>query len=336
MSGPLSTINSSEWRTADIAQMRQQMAVYIFSYNRARLLDHALETAALCMKDFDVFLVDDNSDDLETKRVLSKWSTKIPTLEVRNEIGERKTGGLYPNMNSALRHACDKGYDYALFTQDDMQFIRPFDPRDAALVEDYFAAHQNAIQLLVHFIKRPPSGFDLAEHWTPDESGTSYLRKEMDSNMKSAFCAGGIFHVSRTVEALKAFAMSEVENSARLRAKGYYYGVSHLPLISFMPAPISYRGKRRNLEHRFYEILGGAGFHPVEQMSDDEIERFWNRDRSVFPVAEDFLHCPTAPAPEDWASGGGDYLVVARGGWRRAIYETIAFAKANIKRALGL
>ena len=67
-----------------------------------------------------------------------------------------------------------------------------------------------------------------------------------------------------------------------------------------------------------YEILGGGRFpHPVEQMNDAEVERFWNRARSVFPVAEDFLHCPTAPAPENWAAGGGDYLVVARGGWRQ-------------------
>lgn len=335
MSEPLSERGASEWRTGDIAQMRRRVAVYVFSYNRAHLLDHALETVALNMTGFDVFLIDDNSEDLETKQVLSKWSVRIPTLEVGNEIGERKTGGLYVNMNRALRHACDEGYEYALFTQDDMQFIRPFDLRDAALVEDYFAAHQNVIQLLVHFIKRPLSGGELAEHWTPDDSGTSYLRKELDSNSKSAFCAGGIFHVSRTVEAIKSFAMSEAENSEQLRAKGYYYGVSHAPLICFMPAPISFRGKRRNLEHRFYEILGGAGFHPVEQMSDDEIERFWNRERLVFPVAEDFLHCSTAPAPENWAAGGGAYLVLARGGWRRVLYDIIAFTKMIIKRALG-
>lgn len=335
MNAPLAHEGPGKWRKADIAQMHGQMAVYIFSYNRAQLLDHLLESTARCMPGFDSFVVDDDSEDPATRQVLRKWEDCTPVLEAAEGFGEKKTGGLYPNMTNALHHARSKGYKYALFTQDDMQFVRPFDSRDAALIEDYFAAHLKVIQLLVHFIKRPEPDVDLADLWKPDARGTSYLRTEMDSNAKSCFCAGGIFHVSRTIEAIGSFETSEAKNSARLKTKGYYYGVSHAPLISFMPAPISFRGKHRSVEHRLYEILGGAGFHPVEQMNDAEVERFWNRARSVFPVAEDFLHCPTAPAPENWAAGGGDYLVVARGGWRKTLYEAIAFTKAIMKRALG-
>jgi glycosyltransferase involved in cell wall biosynthesis len=319
----------------DITQMRGKMAVYVFSYNRARLLDHSLKTTARCMSGFDTFVVDDDSDDPATQGVLRKWSDYAILLAAGEQVAEKKTGGLYLNMTRALIHARDKGYKYALFTQDDMQFVRPFDSRDVALVEDYFAAHLKVIQLLVHFIKRPESGVDLADSWRLDGSGTSYLRTEMNSNAKACFCAGGIFHVSRTIEALGSFEMSEAKNSALMRAKGYYYGVSYAPLICFMPAPISFRGKRRSVEHRLYELLGGAGFHPVEQMSVAEVERFWNRARSIIPVAEDFLNCPTAPVPENWAAGGGDYLIVARGGWRKKLYDAITLTKTVIKRALG-
>jgi glycosyltransferase involved in cell wall biosynthesis len=335
MNVPSANEGAGGCRTDEIAQKRVKLAVYIFSYNRAQLLDHSLETTACCMPGFDTFVVDDDSDDPATQKVIRKWADITPVLEAGQVVGEKKTGGLYPNMTRALYHAHDKGYTYALFTQDDMQFVRPFDPRDAALIEDYFAAHLKVVQLLLHFIKRPEPGVDLAERWHPDESGTSYLRTEMSSNEKACFSAGGIFHVLRTIEALGSFEMSEAKNSARMLAKGYYYGVSHAPLICFMPAPISFRGKRRSIQHRLYEMLGGAGFHPVEQMNDAEVERFWNRDRSMFPVAEDFLHCPTAPAPQNWAAGGGDYLVVARGGWRKALYDTITFTKTIMKRALG-
>lgn len=324
------------WRTTKISEMREKLAIYIFSYNRAQLLDHSLETTARCMPGFDTFVVDDDSDDPATRQVIRKWADFAPVLEAGQKVGEKKTGGLYPNMTRALNHARDNGYKYALFTQDDMQFVRPFDPRDVALVEDYFAAHLKVIQLLVHFIKRPEPGVDLAGRWKPDESGTSYLRTENDSNAKACFSAGGIFHVSRTVAVLGSFEMSEASNSARMRAKGYYYGFSHAPMICFMPAPISFRGKRRSVEHRLYEMLGGAGFHPIAQMSGADVKRFWNRDRSILPVAEAFLHCPTAPAPENWAAGGGDYLVVARGGWRKGLYDAITFTKAIVKHALGM
>jgi len=327
--------SSEVWRAADIADMRKRLGIYVFSYNRARLLDHSVRTTTSNMPGFDTFIVDDDSDDPATRQVIRKWAESVSVLEAGKIVSERKTGGLYPNMTRALNHAHESGYQYALFTQDDMQFVRQFDPRDVALVEDYFAAHQKVIQLLVHFIKRPEPGIELSKRWKPDESGTSYLRTEMDSNAKACFCAGGIFNVSRTIETLGSFKMSEAENSAFLRKKGYYYGFAHAPLISFMPAPISFRGKRRSVEHRLYEFLGGAGFHPVEQMSVAEVEQFWDRDRSILPVAEDFLHCPTAPAPKNWAAGGGDYLVVARGGWRKKLYDAITLTKTIIKRALG-
>ena len=172
---------------------------------------------ARCMPGFDSFVVDDDSEDPATRQVLRKWEDCTPVLEAAEGFGEKKTGGLYPNMTNALHHARSKGYKYALFTQDDMQFVRPFDSRDAALIEDYFAAHLKVIQLLVHFIKRPEPDVDLADLWKPDARGTSYLRTEMDSNAKSCFCAGGIFHVSRTIEAIGSFETSEAKNSARLK-----------------------------------------------------------------------------------------------------------------------
>lgn len=286
------------------------------------------------MSGFDVYIVDDNSDDPATQDVLRRWAPVFPRLDVVPQRGERKTGGLYPNMCLALDHASNSGYEYALFTQDDMQFVRPFDQRDVALVDRYFEDHQSAIQLLVHFIKRPAGSERSKDTWCPDESGMVLLRRSQFDTGKTNFCAGGIFDVRRTKAELGAFRSGEMANSDVLKERGIYYGASFYPLISFLPAPVSYRGKRRSLEHRFYEYLGGAGFHPISLMTAAEVEAFWNRGRSEFPVAEHFLSCPTAPVPENWAAGGGDYLIVARGGWRALLYRVISVGKQMVKRVL--
>lgn len=324
----------SEPEQTELKAMRERMAVYIFSYNRAQLLDHSIDTTLQCLVNFDCIVVDDDSNDPATVGVLKKWAHRVTILPVQKSKGENKTGGLYPNMSLALNHALHAGYDYALFTQDDMQFIRPFQSRDIELIETYFTAHPNAIQLLLHFVKRPQSDSPITDLWALDDSGTVYLRTERNRHDKGNFCAGGIFDVARTKAALGHFRTSEAENSQIVRAKGIYYGFSRVPLITFMPAPISYRGKKRSLEHRLYEWLGGAGFHPLDLMTPEEIDWFWQRERKTPPLAEDVLHCPTAPAPDNWAAGGGDYLVVARGGWRKSIYDLIAGAKVLVKRVI--
>lgn len=327
-------ISSLVSQTNELDAMQRRMAVYIFSFNRASHLDWSIETTLACMPGFSCIVVDDNSDDVATIEVLKKWDSRIIRLSVPKAYGEKKTGGLYPNMTLALNHAIAMGHDYALFTQDDMQFIRSFEPSDVELMETYFAAHPSAIQLLVHFVKRPEDGRPITDHWTLDDSGTAYLRTEHNRHDKGNFCAGGIFDLARTKAVLGKFRMSEKENGIFAREAGVYYGFSRQPLITYMPAPISFRGKRRSLEHRFYEKLGGAGFHPVDLMTAQEARRFLERGPEAAPFAEDFLRCPTAPAPGNWAAGGGPYLVVARGGWRRALFRTMDGVKRLIKHVV--
>lgn len=314
---------------------KPNLAVYIFSYNRACHLDWSIETSLKCLPKHRCIVVDDNSDDPQTLDVLKKWGDKIEVLPARNVEGEVKTGGLYPNMTRALDHAIEERIDYALFTQDDVQFIRSMEAKDYALMTTYFGENPKVIQYLVHFIKRPMDDTDLAEMWSLNTSKSAYFRTQRNSTEKGNFCAGGIFDVKRTKEIIGRFEMSERENSRRMSEAGVYYGFSPYPLACNLPAPISYRGKKRALEHRFYEFLGGAGFHPIQVLSPSETRDFLSRDPEEIPLSEHLLECPTAPAPENWAAGGGSYLVVARGGWRKAVYQAIMFTKAIVKRALG-
>lgn len=320
---------------SEASQDTPRLAVYIFSYNRALHLDNSIKTSLRCLPHHPCIVVDDNSDDDDTLDVLRKWSNRIEILSSSDVIGENKTGGLYPNMTRALDHAVSRDFEYALFTQDDLQFIRSIEPEDFNVVKSYFHEHPKAIQYLVHFIKKPDDGTPISELWFLNDSKTAYLRTSQNYNNKGNFCAGGIFDVKRTKQIVDHFEMSERENSIRMNEIGVYYGFAVYPLASFLPAPISYRGKKRSLLHQFYEYLGGAGFHPVRVMTQSESEAFLSRAPEVIPFAEDFLECPTAPAPENWAAGGGPYLVVARGGWRKAVYQAILFTKAIIKHALG-
>ena len=170
--------------------LRRRTACYVFSFNRGRLLEQSLRTAAESLGDMPIFVVDDGSDDPETLDVLARWADRAPPLPetATGVAGERKTGGLYPNMDRAMSHAVAMGLDHALFHQDDMQFVRPLDETDARDVARYFEANPEAIQLLLHFIKRPAPGEDLARTYRADPAGVAHVRRDPDAHAKGRFC----------------------------------------------------------------------------------------------------------------------------------------------------
>jgi hypothetical protein len=297
-------------------------------------LENCLNSVATCAAAFDTFIVDDNSDDPETQAVLKRWSAKYPALPSGDKGVEFKTGGLYPNMSEALRHAFSSGYEYAVFIQDDMQFIRQISDRDLEILDEYFRANEQSIQLETGFIKYGALVND-PKTFSPDASGIAMLRPSKPGFNKLNFAAAGTFSVARTIEFHGDFRIGEANNSVALRDKGFYYGWSMYPFMHWLPASISYRGKKRSLAHRFCEYIGGAGFHPIRIMDAEETEAFWNRSRSILPVAEHFLDCPTAPRKDLWAAGGGLLLVAGRGGWRAVGLSAIVGLKNALKSVLG-
>src|SRR5688572_9727605 len=130
------------------------IAIFIFSYNRGRFLENCLGSILDLMPDGPRYILDDGSDDPFTQDVLGRYSDRFEVSGPSNDHAvEKKTGGLYGNMNHAMRIAVTSGYRRVLFIQDDMQLVRPFTARDHQFVDEYFSGNHDCIQLVTTFIR---------------------------------------------------------------------------------------------------------------------------------------------------------------------------------------
>ena len=71
-----------------------------------------------------IFIVDDFSDDEQTINFLSQTEHKVLKFP-KTKTGSR--GGLYNNINKAILHAKENGYEYCIIAFDDHQIVRKVD-----------------------------------------------------------------------------------------------------------------------------------------------------------------------------------------------------------------
>lgn len=98
--------------------------ICVFSYNRGQLLVNLVGSARTFYPEFDIVIFDDSSNDAATRDILHLLQDKgVIIIGSNKRTDDSKHGGLYAQMNMALNHAINQGYDYAYFVQDDMQFL---------------------------------------------------------------------------------------------------------------------------------------------------------------------------------------------------------------------
>ena len=293
------------------------LSVYLFSYNRGRQLKNCIRSIEICAPALPTTIIDDNSTDPNTQEVLAKLTGKYRIIQpgaCRN-MNVSKYGGLYANMNLALREAASQGVRYALFIQDDMQFVRPFEAVDSSNLEVYFSSNLKNFELHTCFMKQEYIQYD-RQHSVLDETRVAYHRLNKAVPGNKHFSDVGVFHIERTREILNAFETGELANEELAKRRGARLGFYAFPFMMWLPFPESFRGKQRNLLHRAMETLGGSGFYPVKYMTDDEVKRLFDRDLRCLPVAEKLLVSPDAPSAHYWSTAGGAANTRARGYWR--------------------
>ncbi|HIP01438.1 MAG TPA: glycosyltransferase [Marinobacter salarius] len=314
---------------------RDSLIVFVFSFNRGRFLLNCIKSIDSFLDGFEVVIVDDESTDKDTQNVLAAVSKRHRVLK-NDGVGEyeEKTGGLAGSMNMAMAYAAERGYEYALFIQDDMQLVRPVLNEDFSNISSYFDKIINTIQLSSTFVRKLSSG-DFLNKYDIRDSASAYIRIEGSERGKSNFSATGVFSVSRFHRLFGRFEVGEAKNSAKAISLGLTCGRSIYPFMCWLPYPSSFRGKKKNLKHRFFEHFGRSGFYPIKQMSDTEVETFLRRNPSYIPVMEEFLYSPSSPRHDVWSTGGGEYNFLGYGG---ALSKLFLAAKSTKKlmRDLGL
>lgn len=294
--------------------MSASLNIFVFSFNRGIFLENCLTSIERCAGELQTIIIDDGSTDPETIKALSKLSEKYEVIYPKEGQGERKTGGLYGNMNHAMALSRQRGFKRVLFLQDDMQLVRKLKQQDFDLIDRFFLVNKNCIQLQTCF-RRSETKENLKATCYVDASKTALLIYDDMESGKDNFSATGIFDVARSGALLGSFVVGEGANSTLCRAKSIKKALSLYPFMNWLPYPTSYRGKARSFSHRIIERLGGSGFHPIEHMNEKDACRFIDRDSALIPFAEDWLICKTSPRSDRWSTAGGEYNLVARGGF---------------------
>ena len=294
------------------------LAVYVFSFNRGVFLENCLNSLLACDIQAPVTVIDDQSDDPHTQEVLERFKENFRVVTAgKASISEHKTGGLYNNMRFAFQDAAEKGKPYALFLQDDMQLVRPVLDSDLAAASAFFKANANAAELHTCFMKRFFRDRD-QQLARLDASGEAYLRPS-DYPGFSGYSAVGLFAVERFRQLFGDLQQGEYANNEFAQKQGIQMGISARPFMMWLPYPISHRGKKRNIPLQIVEAVGGCGFYPFDIMPAHKVDELLNRDRANHPYAEDWLHCPTLKPTPVWSFAGGLSNLLARGGIRGRI-----------------
>ncbi|MEE4251326.1 MAG: glycosyltransferase, partial [Alcanivoracaceae bacterium] len=98
------------------------MLFCIFSFNRGQFLEICIASIEQYAPDARIAVFDDNSYDEYTRDVLKKVAEKHTVIQPGHQ-SQRRLGGLYGNMQSALDYAAKE--NLVCYLQDDTQMVRP-------------------------------------------------------------------------------------------------------------------------------------------------------------------------------------------------------------------
>jgi len=299
-----------------------KFCVFVFSYNRGIFLENCLNSIEQCLSGFKTIIIDDNSTDPDTLERLSRLSENYEIIRPNFSGKEVKTGGLYSNMNHAIEYAHSDNLSKVIFIQDDMQFVRRVTREDFEAYDKYFKCHNNSIQISTTFVRRLSADTFLQDHYISKE-GQAYIRRSESERGKSNFSAVGVFDVNRVVGIFGKFEIGEGLNSQKAQSLSLVCGRAIFPDMCWLPYPPSFRGKKRNMKHSFFEYFGMSGFYPIQIMTCDQEEKFLARDVNELPIMERFLNASNAPRHDIWSTGGGEYNFVCYGGWISQLYTRL-------------
>ncbi|WP_246481853.1 hypothetical protein [Natronogracilivirga saccharolytica] len=233
---------------------------------------------------------------------------------------DKKTGGLYSNMNYAMCDAAEnKKVPYVLFIQDDMQFVRTVSGDDLQSIETFFEINSRSVQFYPCFFKA--SIMKKMDQWHMDEAGTAYL-KNLELSY-SGFSAVGIFHVNRFLKEIGSLDGMERNIDNMTRRKGIQKGYAVYPFMMYLPFTISYRNRKRALMHKLSEFVSGAGFYPIQLMDSVQCKKLLERDPYLLPYAEMFLKIDGLNGIKKWSFAGGTSALYEQGGYKRFIGRVI-------------
>lgn len=264
--------------------------VAVMSYQMGELLENCVTSIARNVSDVKVAIYDDDSKDSETLNVLDRLS-KYYSIYTSTELNERdrKTGGLYNNMNMAIENALSLQCKWIMFLQDDMQIVRRMDEDVWSEFGIIVSQEAPIVQIRIHFMKHP---FVHSDHvpsvWKPTSDGKCYMAGEKTVGIFDT----GLIRLDYIERAGFRFGGEELNNAGRAGELGWLSVFPFNPVAMFLPWPPTtadrLRLPRRALQAVTDRLLG-VGFHRFRDMKPSEVERLRERPKEQLPYAERYL-----------------------------------------------
>lgn len=276
--------------------MRANFVIAVFSYNRGRWLQNCLESIERCAPGCRIIVADDRSDEADTQSVLDAWSDRIECVTPSIDDKAHKLGGLYPNMQRVLDTLDDA--DTLCTLQEDMQLVRPLRERDFADIRHFFDSDPRAA-FLHHGFMKGHQRQRYIDYMHFDAQKQVYFRDSETHRVGSFFAAVCIAQVGRLRAEDWHFEVGEKRNNTRAAALYSPLGYMQNPFAMWLPSVPAHRHKTRTLGMSLAEKRTRVGYYPINVMDESAAAQFVSRDRSVLPIAEDFLSttpsCPIEP-----------------------------------------
>ncbi|WP_226668108.1 glycosyltransferase family 2 protein [Microbulbifer aggregans] len=262
------------------------MHVFVFSYNRGPFLENCIQSIETCAPHCRLTVIDDGSDDPETRRVLADVATRHQVIDKTAETGH-KLGGLYANMQAAYEMAGDD--ELICFLQDDTQMVRHLSEADIQALRESFEQQPDLGFISPAFVRgfslRKPANRDFRFDqergfwfWYPGKRSTgTWFSALLIANTARLRQVGWDFEVGESVNNRKAAEL--FCRMARMRA----------PFSMWLPNGRAYRGKQKSLALRFGEWSRRCGLYPLEIMTAAEVDALQAGQSPKLPVAEDCL-----------------------------------------------
>ncbi|WP_051687191.1 glycosyltransferase [Microbulbifer sp. HZ11] len=266
--------------------MGSYMHIFVFSFNRGRYLENCVSSIETCAPQCRLTIIDDGSDDPETREVLAAVAKRHRVIDRTAESGH-KLGGLYANMQAAFEMASDD--ELMCFLQDDTQMVRPLSEADIQGLKESFDAQPDLGFISPAFVR----GISLKKSADRDFRFDAernfwfwYPRKRSTGTWFSALL---IADVARLRSVGWEFEVGESVNNRRAAKIFCRMARMRAPFAMWLPNGGAYRGKQKSLALRFGEWVRSCGFYPLRMMSGEEVAVLQESQPPRLPVAEEFL-----------------------------------------------
>lgn len=273
--------------------MRMKLEVYLFSFNRGRFLRNCVDSVHRNLPGHPLTVVDDHSNEPETRRVLQEVEAAgIPILQPPETGGKGRYGGLYANMQRAYESAPEGSW--ILFIQDDTQMVRPVEADDLEYIRSYFESFPKAAFLGPQFL-RGERRRGISESLRADPGFPVYFyhfpERWKDRSVAMAYTDIFIGHSDRMRRAGWSFGAGESACAVRARQLFGKMGLMAHPINMYLPCVPTYHGKKKTRAMERAEQILGREPRPFRDLDPQQVARMKARPLSDLPYAESFLEC---------------------------------------------